>query len=130
MRDCAMPSARVDSSIISCLATEISSIMFSEACGIVKSELLQRLNSFEAHTRTHVHRIGAAAKASWEMHSPSCLTPCLATGSLRGESTWVLEAMHHPGNPDARREMRAVMLGLDAAGKTTILYKLHIGEIL
>lgn len=28
------------------------------------------------------------------------------------------------------REMRVVMLGLDAAGKTTILYKLHIGEIL
>eukprot|EP00243_Klebsormidium_subtile_P002855 TRINITY_DN15791_c0_g1_i1.p1 TRINITY_DN15791_c0_g1~~TRINITY_DN15791_c0_g1_i1.p1 ORF type:complete len:192 (-),score=30.01 TRINITY_DN15791_c0_g1_i1:314-889(-) len=27
-------------------------------------------------------------------------------------------------------EMRVVMLGLDAAGKTTILYKLHIGEIL
>ncbi|GER48756.1 ADP-ribosylation factor [Striga asiatica] len=26
-------------------------------------------------------------------------------------------------------EMRVVMLGLDAAGKTTILYKLHIGEI-
>ena len=26
--------------------------------------------------------------------------------------------------------MRVVMLGLDAAGKTTILYKLHIGEIL
>lgn len=29
-----------------------------------------------------------------------------------------------------RREMRVVMLGLDAAGKTTILYKLHIGEVL
>ncbi|KAJ9518642.1 hypothetical protein QJQ45_018662, partial [Haematococcus lacustris] len=28
------------------------------------------------------------------------------------------------------REMRVVMLGLDAAGKTTILYKLHIGEVL
>ncbi|CAI7829459.1 unnamed protein product [Closterium sp. NIES-54] len=28
------------------------------------------------------------------------------------------------------REMRVLMLGLDAAGKTTILYKLHIGEIL
>jgi ADP-ribosylation factor 1/2 len=28
------------------------------------------------------------------------------------------------------REMRVVMLGLDAAGKTTVLYKLHIGEIL
>ncbi|XP_024372119.1 uncharacterized protein [Physcomitrium patens] len=28
------------------------------------------------------------------------------------------------------KEMRVVMLGLDAAGKTTILYKLHIGEIL
>lgn len=28
------------------------------------------------------------------------------------------------------QEMRVVMLGLDAAGKTTILYKLHIGEIL
>ena len=26
--------------------------------------------------------------------------------------------------------MQVVMLGLDAAGKTTILYKLHIGEIL
>lgn len=28
------------------------------------------------------------------------------------------------------REMKVVMLGLDAAGKTTILYKLHIGEVL
>ena len=28
------------------------------------------------------------------------------------------------------REMRVVMLGLDAAGKTTILYKLQIGEVL
>lgn len=28
------------------------------------------------------------------------------------------------------KEMRVLMLGLDAAGKTTILYKLHIGEIL
>ncbi|XP_010485647.1 PREDICTED: ADP-ribosylation factor 1-like 2 [Camelina sativa] len=28
------------------------------------------------------------------------------------------------------QEMRVVMLGLDAAGKTTILYKLHIGEVL
>jgi len=28
------------------------------------------------------------------------------------------------------KEMRVVMLGLDAAGKTTILYKLHIGEVL
>lgn len=27
------------------------------------------------------------------------------------------------------REMRVVMLGLDAAGKTTLLYKLHIGEV-
>ncbi|KAK7404301.1 hypothetical protein VNO78_05086 [Psophocarpus tetragonolobus] len=30
----------------------------------------------------------------------------------------------------ANTEMRVVMLGLDAAGKTTILYKLHIGEVL
>lgn len=28
------------------------------------------------------------------------------------------------------QEMRVVMLGLDAAGKTTILYKLHIGEVM
>ncbi|OAY81803.1 ADP-ribosylation factor-like [Ananas comosus] len=28
------------------------------------------------------------------------------------------------------KEMRVVMLGLDAAGKTTILYKLHMGEVL
>jgi Arf/Sar family protein len=34
--------------------------------------------------------------------------------------------LHPPGN----KEMRVVMLGLDAAGKTTILYKLHIGEVL
>mmetsp|Transcript_19694 Transcript_19694/g.64037 ORF Transcript_19694/g.64037 Transcript_19694/m.64037 type:complete len:201 (-) Transcript_19694:85-687(-) len=27
------------------------------------------------------------------------------------------------------KEMRVVMLGLDAAGKTTVLYKLHIGEV-
>lgn len=30
----------------------------------------------------------------------------------------------------ARLFAQVVMLGLDAAGKTTILYKLHIGEIL
>ncbi|KAL6010417.1 Auxin response factor 2A [Asimina triloba] len=29
----------------------------------------------------------------------------------------------------ARREMRILMVGLDAAGKTTILYKLKIGEV-
>jgi len=28
------------------------------------------------------------------------------------------------------QDMRVVMLGLDAAGKTTVLYKLHIGEVL
>ncbi|XP_062224191.1 uncharacterized protein LOC133922743 isoform X2 [Phragmites australis] len=28
------------------------------------------------------------------------------------------------------KEMRVVMLGLDAAGKTTILYRLHMGEVL
>ncbi|KAF6252400.1 ADP-ribosylation factor family-domain-containing protein [Scenedesmus sp. NREL 46B-D3] len=32
--------------------------------------------------------------------------------------------------PAGNKEMRVVMLGLDAAGKTTILYKLHIGEVL
>lgn len=28
-----------------------------------------------------------------------------------------------------KRELRALMLGLDAAGKTTILYKLKLGEV-
>lgn len=28
-----------------------------------------------------------------------------------------------------KREMRVLMLGLDAAGKTTILYKLKLGEV-
>jgi len=32
--------------------------------------------------------------------------------------------------PSAAGVVQVVMLGLDAAGKTTILYKLHIGEIL
>lgn len=30
----------------------------------------------------------------------------------------------------AKREMRILMVGLDAAGKTTILYKLKLGEII
>lgn len=29
----------------------------------------------------------------------------------------------------ANKEMRILMMGLDAAGKTTILYKLKLGEI-
>jgi ADP-ribosylation factor protein 1 len=29
----------------------------------------------------------------------------------------------------AKKEMRILMIGLDAAGKTTILYKLKLGEI-
>jgi len=29
----------------------------------------------------------------------------------------------------AKREMRILMVGLDVAGKTTILYKLKLGEI-
>jgi small GTP-binding protein len=29
----------------------------------------------------------------------------------------------------SKREMRILMLGLDAAGKTTILYKLKLGEV-
>lgn len=29
----------------------------------------------------------------------------------------------------ARKEMRILMVGLDAAGKTTILYKLKLGEV-
>ena len=27
------------------------------------------------------------------------------------------------------KESRVLMLGLDAAGKTTVLYKLHLGEV-
>ena len=33
-------------------------------------------------------------------------------------------------NMVSKKEMRILMVGLDAAGKTTILYKLHIGEVL
>ena len=29
----------------------------------------------------------------------------------------------------AKKEMRILMVGLDAAGKTTILYKLKLGEV-
>jgi hypothetical protein len=36
----------------------------------------------------------------------------------------------YPPRPLSTPILQVVMLGLDAAGKTTILYKLHIGEIL
>jgi ADP-ribosylation factor family len=36
----------------------------------------------------------------------------------------------HTATDDKLSGSQVVMLGLDAAGKTTILYKLHIGEIL
>ncbi len=45
---------------------------------------------------------------------------CMDRAAMPGRGT-----PHHVIGAD-----QVVMLGLDAAGKTTILYKLHIGEIL
>jgi ADP-ribosylation factor protein 1 len=33
------------------------------------------------------------------------------------------------GNLFGKKEMRILMVGLDAAGKTTVLYKLKLGEV-
>jgi GTPase SAR1 family protein len=41
-----------------------------------------------------------------------------------------LAESHQASPPERCPLLQAVMLGLDAAGKTTILYKLHIGEVL
>lgn len=52
------------------------------------------------------------------LSAPPAACRCLQVFTRLFDSLW--------GN----KEMRVVMLGLDAAGKTTILYKLHIGEVL
>lgn len=63
---------------------------------------------------------GAFAKMFDAWFRNKCVAPFMQT---RGLTSPQLTAC-------ACREMRVVMLGLDAAGKTTILYKLHIGEVL
>ena len=55
---------------------------------------------------------------------PRAPSPSRAMGAALSQARTLFDKYF--GNVD----MRVVMLGLDAAGKTTILYKLHIGEVL
>lgn len=56
-----------------------------------------------------------------------CLTPIWTTGNAR--YTMGLSFTKLFSRLFAKKEMRILMVGLDAAGKTTILYKLKLGEI-
>lgn len=71
---------------------------------------------------------------AWGTQCASCLTAYLATGRCGCECSPGIcsQGTIRPGGTEHNHASRAqvVMLGLDAAGKTTILYKLHIGEIL
>merc|ERR1711935_15411 len=54
---------------------------------------------------------------------------CLTVSDRTRLSTMGLTISNLFGRLFAKKEMRILMVGLDAAGKTTILYKLKLGEI-
>lgn len=56
----------------------------------------------------------------WTEKVKSCIVEPAAMGNIFGN---LLKSLI------GKKEMRILMVGLDAAGKTTILYKLKLGEI-
>ena len=76
----------------------------------------------------------SSASISFNLHDFECFdgfgmtdfVECYFNGGLYER---VIEEMGETAGPRIAQEMRILMVGLDAAGKTTILYKLKLGEV-
>ena len=60
-----------------------------------------------------------------------CIHFCSVPDSVQAEGASIMGSAFAKlfSNLFGKKEMRILMVGLDAAGKTTILYKLKLGEI-
>ncbi|CAL9173680.1 unnamed protein product, partial [Musa hybrid cultivar] len=79
------------------------------------------------HSRAPI-RLSTPFTISRLIHSSSSSSPRLLLG-LGRKGTMGLSFAKLFSRLFAKKEMRILMVGLDAAGKTTILYKLKLGEI-
>ncbi|KAH0629157.1 hypothetical protein JD844_011012 [Phrynosoma platyrhinos] len=69
--------------------------------------------------RKNIHK-DLSFDITWTEEAKSCAVEPAAMGNIFGN---LLKSLI------GKKEMRILMVGLDAAGKTTILYKLKLGEI-
>jgi hypothetical protein len=78
----------------------------------------------------HITRDGTERTLLWQrtllMHS---IDVCIAHASGASTARVVGASLPLPPTRLVQKEMRILMVGLDAAGKTTILYKLKLGEV-
>jgi len=71
--------------------------------------------------------VAAAGTGVWWVSVLMAWVWCLFVAGERGEMGLTFTKLF--SRLFAKKEMRILMVGLDAAGKTTILYKLKLGEI-
>ncbi|KAG4993011.1 hypothetical protein JHK82_029757 [Glycine max] len=115
---------------INLLSTSFPNMTASEVTQFVNG-LLESTNDLPTF-KTHIRDFLVQSKefsAQLNLQNPNFLSSnCLI---LRDTGTGMGQAFRKLFDTFfGNTEMRVVMLGLDAAGKTTILYKLHIGEVL
>ncbi len=101
-------------------------------CFAIPSVRLHRRKLFDSLWGTREMRVSLKCMdvAILKPPSPPSLRgglPPLPSPDLAAQQCSGLPVCEHDGTA---RSVQVVMLGLDAAGKTTILYKLHIGEVL